>query len=127
MAATSPIPEDVRTLLRRCLHAHRNAARLKFMGFTWDEAGIRPQVLNKLVEQGFLEVAYSSNRRTFYQVKPTAAEVVEDEAADRGRFLRVWIPPRLWERMSDHIKKNLPDDWDPEGSVVRSALESYLA
>jgi Holliday junction DNA helicase RuvB len=63
--------EKVREVLKKAIEAHQRAIE-KYgdsnLGFEWYEVQAAPQLLNKLVREGFLVVSYKSNKSTMYKV-----------------------------------------------------------
>jgi Holliday junction DNA helicase RuvB len=63
--------EKVREVLKKAIEAHQRATE-KYgdsnLGFEWYEVQAAPQLLNKLVREGFLVVSYKSNKSTMYKV-----------------------------------------------------------
>ena len=75
-----------------------------FLGFRWDDVGVKPQLLYKLVLEGVLGVTYRSNSGTFYMLRDPDL-VRKALSLPEGRY----VPPDLFDVIHGYedIKKVL--------------------
>ncbi len=76
---------EIRDVLKRCIEIHNELAktyRENYLGFEWYKVNASPQLLNRLVREGFLSVSYKSNRSTMYKVVNPAALAMMIEQAE---------------------------------------------
>jgi Holliday junction DNA helicase RuvB len=105
--------EKVREVLKKAIEAHQRAIE-KYgdsnLGFEWYEVQAAPQLLNKLVREGFLVVSYKSNKSTMYKVvdpKSLAIMIEQVEQMIRegeveAEYGPVEIPPDLFSIIVGH-------------------------
>jgi Holliday junction DNA helicase RuvB len=105
--------EKVREVLKKAIEAHKRAIE-KYgdsnLGFEWYEVQAAPQLLNKLVREGFLVVSYKSNKSTMYKVvdpKSLAIMIEQVEQMIRegeveAEYGPVEIPPDLFSIIVGH-------------------------
>jgi Holliday junction DNA helicase RuvB len=78
--------EKVREVLKKAIEAHQRAIE-KYgdsnLGFEWYEVQAAPQLLNKLVREGFLVVSYKSNKSTMYKVVDPKSLAIMIEQAEQ--------------------------------------------
>ena len=101
--------EEVREVLKRCIDvSNRKSGENPYLGFEWYEVQASPQMLNKLVRLGFLEVSYKSNKSTMYKViNPTSLAIMIQQAEEMGREVEaedehVEIPGDLFNIIVGH-------------------------
>jgi len=105
--------EKVREVLKKAIEAHQRAIE-KYgdsnLGFEWYEVQAAPQLLNKLVREGFLVVSYKSNKSTMYKVvdpKSLAIMIEQVEQMIRegeveAEYGPIEIPPDLFSIIVGH-------------------------
>jgi Holliday junction DNA helicase RuvB len=105
--------EKVREVLKKAIEAHQRAIE-KYgdsnLGFEWYEVHAAPQLLNKLVREGFLVVSYKSNKSTMYKVvdpKSLAIMIEQVEQMIRegeveAEYGPIEIPPDLFSIIVGH-------------------------
>jgi Holliday junction DNA helicase RuvB len=80
------LDEKVREVLKKAIEAHQRAIE-KYgdsnLGFEWYEVQAAPQLLNKLVREGFLVVSYKSNKSTMYKVVDPKSLAIMIEQAEQ--------------------------------------------
>jgi Holliday junction DNA helicase RuvB len=118
--------EKVREVLKKAIEAHQRAIE-KYgdsnLGFEWYEVQAAPQLLNKLVREGFLVVSYKSNKSTMYKVvdpKSLAIMIEQVEQMIRegeveAEYGPVEIPPDLFSIIVGH---------DDVKEVINRSLQS---
>jgi Holliday junction DNA helicase RuvB len=118
--------EKVREVLKKAIEAHQRAIE-KYgdsnLGFEWYEVQAAPQLLNKLVREGFLVVSYKSNKSTMYKVvdpKSLAIMIEQVEQLIRegeveAEYGPIEIPPDLFSIIVGH---------DDVKEVINRSLQS---
>jgi Holliday junction DNA helicase RuvB len=118
--------EKVREVLKKAIEAHQRAIE-KYgdsnLGFEWYEVQAAPQLLNKLVREGFLVVSYKSNKSTMYKVvdpKSLAIMIEQVEQMIRegeveAEYGPIEIPPDLFSIIVGH---------DDVKEVINRSLQS---